>query len=266
MHPLLHRPKATRGFTLIEILVVVTIIALLIAIIIPVTQKALANARLNAATSEIINLRQFASDAATDMGGTLPLTEGITALDQVVLVDISLGGGNETARLVNLNAVLSLDNVFMSMKPPMMDDFYQSPFGLTIAKSRVDPPLRYDKETRSYYAPIQGRTYTQLDGFGDSSRIECAPVQTAFRTTTSVNAAGGINFLLDGVNSLPAGRCVFMVYESVPMAEAYELSKRLNPAPLLNSQSFSRNSQTKGRVIYQTNTNTTRVYVYLANF
>jgi prepilin-type N-terminal cleavage/methylation domain-containing protein len=270
------RNKKKHGFTLIEILVVVTIIALLIGILVPVTGKALSNARLNAAMSEINNLRQLTSDAANRIGGTLPLTEGITALSQVRMNDkLTLSGTNTAEKLFNLNGLISLDNVLMGMKPSMMDDYYESTLGLKVVKDRTNPPVLYDSEASQYVAQDIGtRKYKAADGFGDSSRIECALVNSAFTlantrsgTSNAVNATGGINFLLDGVNSLKAGRCVFMIYENVPMAEAYELSKRLNPDHLLNSRIFTRNAQTKGRVIYNfSSTPTTRVFVYLADF
>ena len=271
-----YRPKPKQGFSLIEILVVVTIIALLIAILIPVTSRMLTVARLNATVADIRNLSNLAGDAASRLGGTLPLTEGITATN---LADLPisatlltwLGGANNIAtRLNNLNALVSLDNVFMSMKPSMMDNYYRSPLGLSVKKSQVDPPLRYDSESGRYdCTPLTVITarYTASDGFGDSGRIECTSIIPAFNpSASSVNVAGGINFLLDGVNSLPAGRCVYMVYELVPIGDAYELSKRMNPPQLLNSQVFNRNPQLLGRVIYQGNGPSTRVYVYLANF
>jgi prepilin-type N-terminal cleavage/methylation domain-containing protein len=273
MKPYFPRPKALRGFSLIEILVVVTIIAVLIAILIPVTAKVLTNARLNAACSEVINLRQLASEAATRLGGTLPLTEGITNMNQVS-IDATLrqwlGSENDAGRIFHLNGLLSLDNVFMSMSPPMMDNYYVSSFGRTVVRNIVNPPLRYNSETGDYTARAltgTNRYRAWTDGLGDSSRIECAPVLPTFVQNQVVNTVGGVNFRLDGVNLLPAGRCVYMVYENVPMAEAYELSKRLNPAPLLNGPGFNALSQTRGRVIYHGGgTPTTRVYVYLANF
>ncbi len=272
------RNKKKHGFTLIEILVVVTIIALLVGVFVPLTSRALSNARINSAVAEMRNLTTISGVAMSELGGFLPLTEGITNMDQVSngLLGGRLAGTTTVNQLFHLNALISLDNVFMSLKKERpMEDYYESPLGLTIQKSRVLPPVRYNTITGDYeVAPLPAGQYFQREGFGDSSSIECALVNPAFQVTipldgrsNQVNAAGGVNFLLDGVNSLPAGRCVFMIYENVPMAEAYELSRRLNPPSLLNNQFFTPFSQTRGRVIYiGTTRTTTRVFVYLSNF
>ncbi|MCS6243656.1 MAG: prepilin-type N-terminal cleavage/methylation domain-containing protein [Opitutus sp.] len=266
------RNKKKHAFTLIEILVVVTIIALLVGVFVPLTSKALSNARINSAAADIRNLSNIAGDAASKLGGTLPLTEGITNMNQVSngLLDGRLGGANNAARLSNLNALLGLDNVFMSMKNEdrRMDDYYRSPLGITIEKTRVRPPVRYDVATGEYKVDIlPAGNYTKTDGFGDSSRIECANVTAAeFNLATTVNTAGGINFRLDGVNLLPAGRCAFLILEGVPLTVAYDLARKLNSPSLMNGRAFNNQNQTLGPVIYRGNAVTTTVYVYLANF
>ena len=248
-----------------------TIIALLVGVFVPLTSKALSNARINSAAADIRNLSNIAGDAASKLGGTLPLTEGITNMNQVSngLLGGRLGGATNAQRLSNLNALLGLDNVFMSMPAEVrrMDDYYRSPLGITVEKTRVLPPVRYDVATGEYKVDIlPAGSYVRASGFGDSSRIECANVTAAFTTATTVNTAGGINFRLDGVNLLPAGRCAFLVLEGVPLTDAYDLARKLNSPSLMNGRAFNNQNQTLGRVIYQGNAVTTTVYVYLANF
>ena len=293
-----YRRKPNQGFSLIEILAVVTILALLIAILIPVTSKALASARINSALSEIRTLRTLVGDAASRMGGTLPLTEGIAAgVDDPALVTID---PTLTAKLPATNSLLTftvlttLDNVLMGLEPALMEANFKASLGQPFLRDSSVPPIQY--KNGSYSAVPYPRNPNYMyngSSFRQGGRVECAMVSRFFDVNSSssrlaniqpnpgfdptqlesttnprdIPAASGVNFTLDGVNYLPRGsRCALVIYETVPIAEAYEISRQLNAPGLLVSRTFSTASQTRGRVVYRGNPNSTTVYVYLAHF
>ena len=299
-----YRRKQKHGFSLTEILVVVTIIALLIAILIPVTSRVLAAARVNSSVAEIRALRTVVADAASRLGGTLPLTEGIAAAD----ADQVTFSATLTARLPVANRIsdftkmATLNNVLMNLNPPLLESSFKASMGVPFLWHTSFPPIVYDAENKSFDSVGRTRsgsdTFTYMaDWMQIGGRLECAPVSSFFSVITSLDylnnqqinpawdpaglindpanpkynpARMGVNFVLDGVNSLPEGsRCAYVVYEKVPLTEAYELSKQLNPANLLVRAKFSTQAQTLGRVVYNGKANsseTTTVYVYLAHF
>jgi type IV fimbrial biogenesis protein FimT len=63
--PALTRPNRLRGFTLIELMVTIAVLAILLAVAVPSFQRASMNARLSAQTNELIaSLKEARSEAA----------------------------------------------------------------------------------------------------------------------------------------------------------------------------------------------------------
>jgi prepilin-type N-terminal cleavage/methylation domain-containing protein/prepilin-type processing-associated H-X9-DG protein len=70
--------KTRAGFTLIEMLVVIAIIALLASLLVPATQRALANAKAAVCMSRLRSLALAATLYETDHQGTLPFPGGLS--------------------------------------------------------------------------------------------------------------------------------------------------------------------------------------------
>ena len=140
MHTRLRRRPLQRGFTLIEILTVLAIIGILTAILIPAVSKAQERTRLTATLAEIRSLKVIVSEAATRLGGTLPLTEGFQ-FSPAAIQTIKFFPASHTElppldiiphnRQVGQNAsrLLTLDLVLTSLQPSLMDGRWTTKFG-----------------------------------------------------------------------------------------------------------------------------------------
>lgn len=72
-----HRPRARRGFTLIEIIVVVVIIAILAAVIVPNVISRISDARNSAAITEVKTLDGAVELYQTDIGTPPPTLDAL---------------------------------------------------------------------------------------------------------------------------------------------------------------------------------------------
>ena len=266
--------QANQGFTLIEILTVLAIIGILTAILIPAVSKAQSRARVTSAVAEINSARTAAVEGAARNGGTLPITEGATAAVGYAATNFTTSGDQtRTGDLANFNNGARLDNALLSMEPPVLDGLFSSKFapGATVTWPATAGRLTWNSPsgTWSVSSPTGVLNWGAANNAvsqANATRMECSVVNTAW-----VQANGpvtGINFLLDGVTNLPAGRVAYIVYPGVPVNDARTLATDLNGSALMiDTNPAAPVAQTAGRVIYNAPVGgVTTVYVFLAVF
>ena len=251
------------AFTLIEILVVVAIIGILAALLLPAMSKALSAAHVARTINDLKQVRGFTVDAASQLGGSLPLTKGYGSVGAAV--SASASPVLSTSALADLNGSLRLDAVLLSVPSPKLEKYFTPACGSQVftpsgGSSTLDP--RFNVTTNLFYNLPDSKIPAGFS-YAAVSRLEC--------TATSAgvpSASSGSNFYLDGVNSLPSGRVAFAVIKSVPGAEAYQIASSVNTAVFMDDMSGAAiTAQNRGQVCYSAAVNgVTDVYVYLANF
>jgi len=256
-----------RAFSLIEILVVVAIIGVLAAILLPALSKALSAAHVNRTVADLKQLKGFVADAANQLGGTLPQTKGYASLGGAVSASASpnLSG----SAVADFNNALRLEDILISVPSPKLSKYFTPACGSQVfvpaaGSAVVDP--RYNPSTGFFYNLPDARIPTGYS-YVPVSRLDCAAVDAA-QAPGTLNASGGTNFKVDGVNSLPSGRVAYAVIKGVAGPEAFQIATAINtPAFMDDASGSATTAQLRGEAAYSAAVaGVTDVYVYLGNF
>jgi len=173
------------------------------------------------------------------------------------------------SQLADFNNALRLDEVLLSVPSAKLDRYFapacgSQAFAPSGGTGSADP--RYNLAAGTFYNAPDQRIITGY-GYSAVSRAECAAVDAA-QTPGTMDASGGTNFKIDGVNNLPPGRVAYAIIKGVSGPEASQIANAINTPAFMDDTTGSASApQLRGQVAYAAAVGgLTDVYVYLGNF
>jgi prepilin-type N-terminal cleavage/methylation domain-containing protein len=250
------------GFTLIELLIAIAVIGILVGGLAIGGPAMLRKARISKTQSEIQQYRNIVIDAAAQLGGTLPITEGGAALPTTSGASL----GASTAG--NFYNHARLEHVLMSLRAPLLRQFVTSKMG-NQNNLRADGvvggnELIYNPTTQTWSTSPADVTIAAGMSYASTTRLECILANSA------ATPGAGTNFILgNGAAGISTGaRIAVYIIPGVPGLEAAALASEVNGAgSMTDTANNGTVAQTRGTVTYNASaTGTNDLYIYLADF
>lgn len=239
----------TRGYSLLELVLVLAIVAVLVGLLLPKGFDALRNARIQEVKTTVNTLKTALTDLIAMPGGngSIPRTEGTG----VPTSGAALSGATDIAKgdAARLDTVLlGAGKLERPLTLRMGSQVYTS--------SGSGNEMTWDQLTQSFV--ISPDSAPQRN-WSNVTRIEARSSDPALAPSVSL----GANFRLDGITDRSLNVIVaYLVIESCPAKDAYQLALSMNAPQLAPIEGAACDT---GLVAYDTPVDgTTDVYVYLA--
>lgn len=244
-----HRFKKLRGYSLLELVLVLAIVSVLVGLLLPKGFDALRNARIQEVKSAANTLKTALTDLITMPGGSgsIPRTEGTgiptSGAALTGATDIAKGNG---ARLDTI--LLATGKLERPLSLRMGSQVYTS--------AGSGNEMTWSQALQAF---VMSPDAAPLRDWSGVTRVEARTANPAL----APSAALGANFRLDGVTNRSANVIVaYMVIRSCPAKDAYELALSMNAPQLAPVEGAACDT---GLVAYAAPLNgVTDVYVYLA--
>ncbi|MDR0352012.1 MAG: prepilin-type N-terminal cleavage/methylation domain-containing protein [Opitutaceae bacterium] len=273
-----HTIKSRKGFTLVEMLGVLAIIAILISVISVGVLSAINRARIVATISNFKNLETAALSyvALNESAGQLPLTKADFAIPSRLNLARNSGAGANFA--VGSQGPLHLEAIFLAAGT--LERYPNWRVGRDALQSgqALLNEAGWNRKASSWAdVNANGVAVANYNDWANYVRAECAPsapsIVPGTYDATGMNDATGVNFRIDGSTNLsPSVRVGYVVIPGMSLKDAEKISEEINGA--LNDMDIAASSpvldQTAGRFAIEGSApqadGTVTGYYYLGTF
>jgi prepilin-type N-terminal cleavage/methylation domain-containing protein len=254
--------RNTSGFTLVETLAVLAVIAAIIAIGVPAISKVMQSSRIRSAegTASVMKAAMTQYLGKPGSPGTLPVTEGT-----VPASEYTTSGTILTA--ANIAAAATLDGILLA------EGALERPIGVRMGGQNFSPSgagPTWSPSLSQFTGPATGT----LASYAAATRAECAVSDGANNPGITGQTAGSAAcaFNLAGSGSLIAtgSRVAYLVIKGAADSDAYQLALDVDGAGLTQNTASSpaANDQSQGPVVYSKDASAAGfvdVYYYLTS-
>mgnify|MGYP000868109740 CR=1 FL=1 len=241
--------RSSRGYSLLELVLVLAVVAVLVGLLLPRGFEALRNARIREVQSTVNTLKAAITDYITLPGGngSIPRTEGAN----IPTSGAALTGATDAAKGngARLDTVLlATGRLERPLSLRMGSQFYVS--------TGTGNEMQWNQASQAFTLTPDA---APLRNWSAVTRIEARSSNPAL----APSAAQGANFRLDGVTNRGANLVVaYLVITNCPARDAYELALAMNAPQLAPVEGSACDT---GLVAYAAPANgVTDVYIYLA--